>query len=275
MTYWKAALLGIIQGLTEFLPISSSGHLVLGKAILGIHIQDIVFEIFVHFGTLLAVVTVFREDILLLIKGARQLLSLQPFVKKEKMAAPEDTAGLKLLGLLFIGTLPAATIGFLFKDTFEEAFSHPAFVCVALIFTGFILLASRLAKDTKTEINFFQSLGVGVAQIAAILPGISRSGTTISAGMLFGIQREQSARFSFLLAVPLIFGATLVQSVELFSNFPSGETLLQILVGTILSYVSGLFAIKLLLKIVQKGTFDRFAYYCFAIGILGLLVIYW
>ncbi len=270
MAIWQAALLGVLQGLTEFLPVSSSGHLVLGQAILGIEIHDIGFEVFVHFGTLMAVLTIFKSDILLLLKGMKSLIL---FKYKNEDSDDEASKGLKLLGLLIIGTFPAATIGFLFKDTFEAAFSNPAFVCGSLVVTGFILFASKFANEKVMEFSPLKAFWVGLAQVVALFPGISRSGTTITAGMITGVKREEAARFSFLLAIPLILAVTLLQVFDLISHLPSGKELVNLLIGTMFAYFSGIFAIKWLLAVVKKGWFDRFAYYCFAVGVTGLVLL--
>ncbi len=267
MTIIEAVILGIVQGLTEFLPVSSSGHLVLGKAILGIEIENITFEVFVHMGSLLAVFTLFWKDFVVLLKGVRSIF----LFKFGGRANSEDEQGFKLLLLLIIGTLPAAVIGYLFKDSFEEAFHHPEFACVALIVTGLILTASKMAGSKGEQISKFQSLLIGVAQIAAIFPGISRSGTTISTAMLMGVERNQAARFSFLLVIPLILGASILQVLNLVETPPASEEIMTLIAGTIAAYVSGLFAIKWLLAVVKEGTFSRFSYYCFAIGGVGLI----
>lgn len=270
MEYWEAAILGIIQGLTEFLPVSSSGHLVLGKALFGLTIEGIAFEVFVHFGTLLAVLTIFKKEVASLLKGTKAFLLLR--LTAENTDA-DEREGLTLLRLVVIGTLPAATIGFAFKEMFEEAFLHPEFVCGALIATGLLLLTSRFATERTPKFDWRKALLVGVAQIAAIFPGISRSGTTITTGMLAGVERTEAARFSFMLAIPLILAATALQSVELFSRFPSGSDIINLIIGTVAAYGSGLFAIKWLMRVVQHGNFDRFAYYCITLGIGGLFVI--
>ena len=270
MAIWQAALLGVLQGLTEFLPVSSSGHLVLGQAILGIEIHDITFAVCVHFGTLMAVLTIFKDDILLLLKG---LKSLVLFKSKNEEADDESSKGLKLLGLLIIATLPAATIGFIFKDTFEAAFSTPAVVCGALIVTGFILIASKFANERVTEVSPLKAFWIGVVQVAALFPGVSRSGTTITAGMMAGVKREEAARFSFLLAIPLILAVTILQVFESITHLPSGRELVNLLIGTMFAYLSGVFAIKWLLAVVKKGWFDRFAYYCFVVGVTGLVLL--
>ena len=274
MAIWQAALLGVLQGLTEFLPVSSSGHLVLGKAILGIEIYDIAFEVVVHFGTLLAVLTIFKDDILLLLKGLKSLVLFKS--KNEESddeSDDESSKGLKLLGLLIIGTLPAAIIGFIFSDTFEAAFSNPLIVCGTLIVTGIILFASKFASEKGAEVSPLKAFWIGLAQVAALFPGISRSGTTITAAMITGIKREEAVRFSFLLAIPLILAVTILQVFEFISQLPSGRELVNLLIGTVFAYLSGVFAIKWLLAFVKKGWFDRFAYYCFAVGVTGLVLL--
>lgn len=269
MSYWEALLLGVIQGLTEFLPVSSSGHLVLGKALLGIEIDNIAFEVFVHFGTLLAVMTVFRNDILLLLKGFVAFVSF-----KSKSGSEEEKRGIKMLGLLVLGTIPAGVLGLLFKDYFEAAFQSPRFVCVALLVTGLVLLSTKYAKKKGAELNVSESLIIGFAQVCAIFPGISRSGTTISTALLLGIEREQAARFSFLLAVPLILGASAKQTIDLISDLPATHELIGIALGTLAAYISGLFAIKWLVAAIKQGMFDRFAYYCFVVGVMGIIVLF-
>ncbi len=266
MTILEAIILGIVQGLTEFLPVSSSGHLVLGKAVLGIEIENIAFEVFVHLGTLLAVLTLFWKDIIILLKGVRAIVLL-----RFNTVDSEEKTGLQLLLLLFLGTIPAATLGYIFKDTFESTFQHPEFVCGALLVTGLLLTASRWSKSKGKEISKVQAFGTGVAQVAAIFPGISRSGTTISTAMLLGVERNQAARFSFLLAIPLIIAASLLQALDLVEAPPASDEIIALIVGTIAAYFSGLFAIKWLLAVVKEGTFSRFAYYCFAVGGIGLV----
>jgi undecaprenyl-diphosphatase len=268
LTGWEAVFLGIVQGLTEFLPVSSSGHLVLAKAIFGVEESGIAFEIFVHFGTLLAVLTVFRRDIWSILKESKGLAKRR---KTQTNDVPESGNGSKLLIFLIVGTAPATLLGYLFKDVFESFFSDPVFVCGMLIITGVILLVTKFGVNGQ-GLNYRNSFFIGLSQVGAFFPGISRSGTTISAGLLFGLKPVESARFSFLLAVPLITGVTVIKGTELIVNPPSGEELLSLLLGSIFAFLSGLIAIKWLLGIVQRSRIDRFAYYCFAIGILGLLI---
>lgn len=271
MTFWEAILLGIVQGLTEFLPISSSGHLVLAEAILGIQDKEIVFEVVVHFGTLLAVVTLFRSD-LLKILGDFKLYGMSKLKRVKLDSSPKSLEGLNLLRLLVIGTIPAALIGFFFQENFESAFADPKLVSIALLFTGLILLISRFTHEQTPQISKTKAFLIGLAQVLALFPGISRSGTTITAGLLLGIQPLEAARYSFLLAVPVILGANLIQVAELLSNPVSNDQIVKLLLGCAAAYGAGFLAIKWLMAILQKGRFDRFAYYCFAVGILGIIL---
>jgi len=270
LTFLEAILLGLVQGLTEFLPISSSGHLVLAQSILGIENDGIAFEIIVHFGTLLAVIIAFKEDLLKILNGIRDSL----FLKKKNLndENSSSTSGSRLLIFLIIGTIPTAILGYIFQGFFESTFANPVFVYFALIFTGIVLTISRIGKNNSTPLSYSKSFLIGLAQVVAFFPGVSRSGTTISAGLLMGINPVESARYSFLLAVPLILGVTLVKSFELATESLSLHLVISYLIACFTAFISGLWAIKWLLKIVQNKKFDRFAYYCFAIGFIGLTI---
>ena len=266
MPFFQAILLGIVQGLTEFLPISSSGHLVLAKSILGFHEDGIAFEIFVHFGTLLAVVTLYKKDLLEIIA------TILPFGEGQSEGkVREHASGARLLRFLVIATIPAGILGLLLRTFFESAFSSATFVSGALIFTGLVLLISRKVPDTTCPLDNFKSLVIGLAQVVAFFPGVSRSGTTITAALVLGIEREEAARFSFLLTVPLISGVVLIKSIEMFEHPPGSDELWYFGVGCLAAYISGLWAIKWIVGVVQQGRFDRFAYYCFAVGAIGLI----
>ncbi len=267
MSFLQAVLLGIVQGLTEFLPISSSGHLVLMKSILGFREDGIAFEIFVHFGTLLAIVTLYKKELWQIIVDITR-----PISGRARPAEPAQNGGIRLLLFLVIGTVPAGMLGLLLRDFFEKAFSSTTFVYGALIFTGLVLLSSRRSPDATVPLDNFKSLVVGLVQVIAFFPGVSRSGTTISASLLLGISREESARFSFLLAVPLILGVTLIKSFEMLDNPPTSDEISYFVAGSVAAYISGLWAIKWLVGVVEKGRFDRFAYYCFAVGTIGLII---
>ncbi|MBN2412915.1 undecaprenyl-diphosphate phosphatase [candidate division KSB1 bacterium] len=271
MNIGQALLLGIIQGLTEFLPVSSSGHLVLGKTILGIPEQGITFEVFVHFGTLLAVVTVFRKDILILLQA---FFSLFKKSSSENFSARyNNDDNLRLLIYLIIATLPAVFVGLLFKDFIEKAFNDPHLVCIMLIVTAIILSLTWFSKQTNKPLGLLNTVVMGTAQALAILPGISRSGLTISAGLYLKISGNEAARFSFLLAIPAILGATILQAGDLVLSGIQADFILVLLAGTFSAYISGYIAIETLLGIVRRGKLYWFAPYCFIIGLLGLILV--
>jgi undecaprenyl-diphosphatase len=255
MSYLEAALLGIVQGLTEFLPVSSSGHLALGQTLLGIETGDVTFEVIVHFGTLLAVVTVLRRRIWSLIVGFFQ----------------RDPASLKTVGYLFLGSIPAAAVGLLLEDYFAEAFASPFMVSVMLIVTGTILFSTRKLSGERMIDTLGPALAMGVAQAAAILPGISRSGMTIATGMWCRAEAGEAAMFSFLLAIPIIGGATALKVTDLVTSGTGTEPWPILLIGMLTAYGSGVFSIRWLLSILGRGELSRFAYYCWAIGIIGCI----
>ncbi len=253
MTYLDAIVLGILQGLTEFLPVSSSGHLVLTQAVLGIKQPGVSFELVLHLGTLLAVLLYFRAKILLLIRS----------VFDSSMITER-----KIIGYLIIGTIPAGIVGVLLDDFFEQAFSNPLMTSLMLIVTGGILLSIRLVKTGDKPVTLLSGLIMGMGQAIAIMPGISRSGSSIVAGILVGVKPDEAAEFSFLLAIPAILGAVVLKSKE----FLSLDSVLagQYIVGMLCSFAFGLAAVSVLLSVIRKGKLDYFAYYCFAIGLVGI-----
>lgn len=253
MSYFDAILLGIIQGLTEFLPISSSGHLVLVQDYLGVKQPGVSFELLLHLGTLLAVLVYFRSSITDLIRSI-----WTPTLKTER----------KMIGLLIVGTIPAGIAGVLLKDFFEEAFSSPVFTSSMLLVTGLILLTTRFVKKRENQVSWGTALIIGVAQSLAILPGISRSGSTIAAGMVAGIQPSRAAEFSFLLAIPAIAGAVVFKGRDLMAVDTAYTG--PYLAGSVFSFIFGLIAVYAVLNIIRRGKFEYFAYYCFAAGALGL-----
>ncbi len=272
MSSWEALLLGIVQGLTEFLPISSSGHLILVEALLGIRDDSIIFEIIVHLGTLLAVLTYFKADLLRILHDFRSSPISKTKTGEEKDDNPGSPQGRYLFWLLIVATLPAATLGFALRGIAEQAAAHPRYVSGELIATGLILLASRFAKNKMMRLNSKHALVIGLAQVVSLMPGISRSGTTITAALFQGISPQESARFSFLMSVPIIFGVCGVQIIELAAASPTNHQLILLGIGCVSAYVSGLLAIKSLMLVMRKGRFEHFAYYCFVVGILGLIV---
>jgi undecaprenyl-diphosphatase len=269
MNILQAILLGIVQGITEFLPISSSGHLVLGKALLGIHTQGIAFEVFVHFGTFLAVLTIFWGDCWNILRSWGNSLR-HPLSGHWSLCYQEDPF-FRLGFLIVLGTIPAVVIGLLFEHQVEAAFSHPLFVSCALLVTGTILLGTRWIRPQDTRFGMVRTLIIGAAQAFAILPGISRAGSTIAAGMYAGVERSEAARFSFLLALPVILGACVVEGKELLQTGVPSQEAVTLFVGTIAAYGAGAIALKWLLGVIRRGRLDRFAYYCYAVGLAGLI----
>jgi undecaprenyl-diphosphatase len=269
MTIIQSIFLGILQGITEFLPVSSSGHLVLAKALLGIDTgKDISFEVFVHFGTLVSVLVVFRKDIA---EIGHVLLGARP---REWPRLYRESPVFRLAVFILVGCLPAGIVGVLFNDVIEEFFTDPKLVADMLIVTSVILYLTRFARpDPSGDVTLGSAIGIGLAQTVAIIPGISRAGSTISCGVFLGVPQERAARFSFLMAVPVIFGATLLKTRDLLQQPPPVSTLVTLLAGTLVAAVSGYLALRLLLSILKRGRLSLFAYYCFVVGVLGILFI--
>ena len=265
MSVWKAVLLGIIQGLTEFLPVSSSGHLVLFGALFGLEEPDLTFDVMVHLGTLVAVVAALRTEVALLFQGLRPM--------KQGPIGDQVRAGRRLLSLLIIGTLPAAIVGLVAKDFVEQLFGSVSFVGIALIVRGSLLWWAEGKADGNRSVEEMRpkdALQVGVLQVLALAPGISRSGTTISGGLARGFTRSEAARYSFLLSLPVIAGAVILQAEDVIAAF-TGGTWAPLLAGTVAAALSGYIAIQGLLKLVRHHSLRVFSYYTWAVGILVLI----
>ncbi len=267
MSLLEAVVLGIVQGLTEFLPISSSGHLVLGEFLLRAEFNDLSFEVFLHFGTLLSVVIVFRRAlwsilgaVWLKIKSALGLSS-----------SPADSENWRLLWLIVVGSLPAGMAGVLFRNLIERSFSSASFAAGMLLFTGAGMRLSAFFGTGRGRLSFLDATMVGLGQTLAMLPGISRSSVTISAGIFRGVERSIAAEFSFLLSVPAILGASLVELREVASSPHLGEGVAVYLTGAATAFAVGYAAIRFLLKVITKGKFHYFAYYCLAVGLFFLI----
>jgi len=244
--------LGIIQGLTEFLPVSSSGHLVLGQYLLGIKSPGNTLEILFHLGTLGSVVFVFFNEI------------------KDILLTIDKKPTQKLLAFISVATLPAMIAGFLFRNEINRLFENINSVGYAFCITGLILVFSSLSKNKKVKLSFFSSIIIGLSQAVAIIPGISRSGFTITVSLLMGISPEKSAKFSFLLSIPIIFGAGLLGVIDI----NSGElfTLPIIFTAILSSFLVGVLSLKILLILLEKGKFYFFGIYCICIGIISILI---
>ena len=259
----KALILGIVQGLTEFLPISSSGHLVIGSEILNFHEPGIAFEVFLHCGTLVAVILVFRRELLLMLRS----LFVSPAVRRKD---PELTLFFQWNINIIIATLPAVAVGLLLKDSIDSIFDNILITFVMLGVTGVTMVLTRFIHEKGAAVTWLRVLLIGVAQALAIMPGLSRSGSTIFAGMLLGVNRETAARFSFIMSIPAILGAVVLHLGELVETPPSAGELSAILVGTLASAISGYYAIVLLMKIVRRGKLQWFGYYCLLVSAIGM-----
>jgi undecaprenyl-diphosphatase len=259
----QAVLLGVVQGLTEFLPISSSGHLVIGQRLLGLEEPHLLFDVAVHVGTLVAVLIVFLDDL------RSMLWSIVP-------GADGDPAARRLVWLVIVGSVPAGLAGLLLEDFFESLFASMMTVGVALLVTGGVLFATvrfPAGQRSVSEVGWRSALLVGVAQAMAIIPGISRSGATICAGLGVGMQRELAARFSFILSIPAILGALVLQLRDLPPLSP-GETA-PLLLGGVVAAATGYVALRLLISLVKRGRLHWFAYYCWCLGALTVAASLW
>lgn len=253
MTIWHAIILGIVQGLTEFIPVSSSGHLVIFQHLLGIQENPLTFDVMVHLGTLIAVVAAFWSDIVSILK--------QPVSK--------------ITFLIVVGCVPAGLMGYYLQPLFAKAFQSLLVVGIGLLITGMILKLSDMVahnalnmKDER-DTTYGNALFIGIMQGIAIIPGISRSGSTIAAGLVAGLDRNFAAKYSFLLSIPVILGAALVQIKDTTSLALTGG-MLTCAVGLVTASISGLLAIRIVMKFVNEGRLAIFSYYCWLVGALTI-----
>lgn len=268
----QAIILGMVQGLTEFLPVSSSAHLVLVPELLGVN-STLAFDTLLHLGTLIAVVYYFWNDVVNMIRAF--VSSLKDLFQRKFRSGLEEDPFKRLSWLVIMGTIPAGLMGVLFKDFFEGLFSSPPAVAVFLLITGFILWGvEKLPRGNKDveDISFKNSLMVGIAQGCAIAPGISRSGATIATGLYLGFDREIAARFSFLLSIPAILGAALVQVTDLTAGFDLSTSVF--VAGLLSSIIFGYLAIRFLMGYIKKHKLTIFAYYCWIVGVVVLLWVF-
>ena len=266
-----AVILGIIQGLTEFLPVSSSGHLVIFQHFFGFESAMVSFDISVHFGTLMAVVIVFRAEMLKIITSVFCLLKL--IGDKERcFDYINQNPEAKLALLIVAGSVPTGIIGLLFHKFVDKFFTSIFITGAMLILTGFLLYGTKYIKKNDKNIESFSIKGallIGIMQGIAILPGISRSGSTIAAGLFLGLKREVAAKYSFLLSIPAIIGAEILSLKNFYSSpqVPFNITVL----GIVVSFIVGLYALKVLLYFVKQGDLHYFSFYCWFAGVAALL----
>lgn len=264
----EATLLGVIQGATEFLPVSSSGHLVIGQHLFGLPQPALLFDIALHVATLFAVVWYYRRDILELLRESGS--GLGGLLEGRAWSEIQSTyPAFRLAWLIVIGTVPTALIGIGFEDWFEGLFGSLRTVGFMLILTGLILLLSRISGSGNKDISgmgVIDALLVGFVQGLAILPGISRSGSTIVAALLLGVERETAARYSFLLSVPSIIGALVLKLGDAGDGVGPTATAL----GFLAALATGYFCLVFLVRVVKRGKLTWFAPYCIGVGLLTL-----
>ena len=251
----ETVILGIIQGLTEWLPVSSSGHLSVAKELLGLR-PPVVFYVLLHLGTLVIVVVYFRRDVLEILEA----------LARRDLKSDDGRLGL----FIVLGSIPTAVIGYAFRDFFKSFFDNLVVVGMGLIATGFLLFLSERRKGERA-LNWLDSLLIGIAQGIAIIPGVSRSGATISTGLLHRISRETAFKFSFLLSIPAVLGATVEESGDL-GLLIGEEALIALVLGVAVSMIVGYMSLRLLQKLVLKQRFHWFAFYCWA---AGAIIIIW
>lgn len=256
MSYFDAIVLGLVQGLTEFLPVSSSGHLVMAQTFLGVPSPGVFLEVALHVGTLLSVMVVYRHKLTELLVGTVR----------------RDAVALRYVGLLILATLPVVVIGLLFRSSIEAAFDTPYVTGFMLLLTGVILYSTlwgRREHPVDTP-NGRHALTMGLAQCLALFPGVSRSGTTIAAGLWVGLRGERAAEFSFLMSIPAIAGAAILQVPEM------GEAVIDgpLIAGFVVALVSGVAAIKSLVWLVRRQAFHQFAWYVWPVGLFFLGYLY-
>ncbi len=263
LPFWLyVVILAVIQGITEFIPVSSSGHLVLAQAFFGVQTPGVFLELVLHLGTLLAVIVHYRDDLVFLANGAFGAI----FGRRRA----RDYRALEMLILLIVGTLPAVAAALLVGDLIEEAFTDPRMTCVFLIVTGVMLIGTLFIRRGRRRTGGLDALVVGLFQALALFPGISRSGSTITAGLLRGLRPGEAARFSFLLSIPAIVGASVFKFRELTGGFAGGDGWIYLL-GLVISFAVGYAAISVLLRVLQGGKFGFFGAYCLLAGGAGLL----
>jgi len=263
MEILKTFLLGVIQGLTEFLPVSSSGHLVLAKTFMGVDEAGMLLEVMLHLATGIAVLFVFRKDIISIIKGC---FSSDTVVRKDS---------LNYSGWVIVATIPAALVGKLLKNQIETTLFNTsqglgaAYITSFMLFvTAALLIFSSMRKGGDGKLNWMKVITIGLIQAVAIMPGISRSGSTIAMALILGVSREEAGRFSFMLALPVIFGAALLDMLDV----KSWSSILTpaMIAGFIASFAVGIAALKLLLAFIKKGKLHYFGYYCAAAAVVSL-----
>ena len=272
---WFAAFLGLVQGVTEFLPVSSSGHLSILQNMFGLENVEqshLLFDVMLHLGTLISVFIAYRKDIADILRAIFATLTGKH--KGGKSAEQKNRASMRLFIMVIIATLPLFVAVFL-NDYAEKLYNNTLFIGIALLVTGILLYVSdRAARGKKNEksATMGNALITGIAQAIAIVPGLSRSGTTISVGIFQGFDREFAVKFSFLMSIPAILGANILTFIKAIKAGVDFSLMPTYLVGVLVAAVSGYFAISLVRYITKKDKFGGFAYYCWAVGLITIVL---
>ncbi len=271
MSIFEAFVLGLIQGAAEFLPISSSGHLVLAQAFFGIKENNLAFAILLHLGTFFAIVAAYKETVWGLIKEFFLMLA---DIFRGRGANLDESKYRRYIIYIIVGCIPAGVVGVLFDDMFEALFSNVAMVCLMLILTGFVLaFAEKLSRKTTgnlEELGVGKSFIVGLFQMCAIMPGLSRSGTTMTGALVTGLKKEDALEFSFLLALPTILGSVVLKLGDLATAIKE-ISIVPVLVGFFTAMVVGYFSIVLFKRTVKKGSLLSFSVYCWLVAAAVIL----
>lgn len=266
-----AAILGFIQGLAEFLPISSSGHLAVFQHLFGMEEVDTLFDVLLHLATLVSICIVFRQDIVDMI---REVIGFFTDIRHPKPDEGTPKPARRLVLMIIIATLPLVIV-FPVKDYIDSLSDSTYFIGFAFLITGGMLYLSdrmRVGKKTEKNMSVGDAVKIGLVQAIATLPGISRSGSTITAGMAVGLNRSFAVKFSFLLSLPAVIGATLLELIDAINEGVDASRIPAYLLGMVVAGITGYFAIKLVKLLAQEGKFGKFCYYCFAAGIATIVL---
>ena len=273
MSIFTAIFLGLVQGVTEFLPVSSSGHLAVLQNIFHMQTAEdghMFFDVLLHLGTVAAILVAYWKDIVYIVRDTSAFVHDSRFVPPEQRT---EHPGARLLLMLFFGTLPLFVI-YPFHDSLEQLYYNTRFIAVAFILTGFILFISdKMPRGRRNErtMRILDALMIGLAQAVATIPGISRSGSTITAGIATGQSRPYAVKYSLLMSVPAVLGANLLALIKALKNGVDWSYLGAYAIGTLVAFVSGYFCIQLLRRLLSAGKFGKFAYYMWAVGLFALI----
>lgn len=264
----QAILLGLLQGVTEFLPVSSSGHLALARALLGRDLETgITFEIVVHFGSFCSIAVYYHREIREIINDLFKSFSFNGIRTRRFMHDPNTRLSL----IILLSMIPAMIVGFTLKDTIEMMFINPVFVSCMLLVTGTLLFLTKFTTRLQKDVDYKRGLLMGVAQAMAIIPGISRAGSTISAGLFTRIDRVKVTNFSFLMVLPVLAGAMLLEVTEIAEHGIEQAVVISLIAGFFTSLIAGYISLTYLVILLKKEMFHYFSYYCWFVGIAGII----